>query len=197
MKEFEIYLLDLLKAVTAKFLSNDASTNTIKELVFKMNAELNKGIDFSYKEKIFLPDGFMDLFSSSDKNRRLDTKKVKYLLYLYAHIYDDFSSDIENYKLEVEHILPKTWQNINFDEWNEESHSEYLEQIGNKILLNKPTNIKCANNFFSLKQDKYKDSKNSQEVRDLGNRENKIWSKADIETRNRDIEKALRNFIAK
>ena len=144
-----------------------------------------------------LPDGFMDLFSSSDKNRRLDTKKVKYLLYLYAHIYDDFSSDIENYKLEVEHILPKTWQNINFDEWNEESHSEYLEQIGNKILLNKPTNIKCANNFFSLKQDKYKDSKNSQEVKDLGNRENKIWSKADIEARNRDIEKALRNFIAK
>ena len=75
--------------------------------------------------------------------------------------------------------------------------AEYLEQIGNKILLNKPTNIKCANNFFSLKQDKYKDSKNSQEVRDLGNRENKIWSKADIEARNRDIEKALRNFIAK
>ena len=196
-KEFEIYLLDLLKAVTAKFLSNDASTNTIKELVFKMNAELNKGIDFSYKEKIFLPDGFMDLFSSSDKNRRLDTKKVKYLLYLYAHIYDDFSSDIENYKLEVEHILPKTWQNINFDEWNEESHSEYLEQIGNKILLNKPTNIKCANNFFSLKQDKYKDSKNSQEVRDLGNRENKIWSKADIEARNKAIEKALRDFVTK
>ena len=196
-KEFEIYLLDLLKAVTAKFLSNDASTNTIKELVFKMNAELNKGIDFSYNEKIFLPDGFMDLFSSSDKNRRLDTKKVKYILYLYAHIYDDFSSDIENYKLEVEHILPKTWQNINFDEWNEESHSEYLEQIGNKILLNKPTNIKCANNFFSLKQDKYKDSKNSQEVRDLGNRENKIWSKADIEARNKVIEKALRDFVTK
>ena len=72
---------------------------------------------------------------------------------------------------------------------------EYLEQIGNKILLDKATNIKCANNFFSLKQEKYKESQNSQEVRDLGNRENKIWSKTDIETRNQAIEQALRNFI--
>ena len=36
---------------------------------------------------------------------------------------------IESYKLEVEHILPKTWQNTNFDEWNDTSHSQYLEQI--------------------------------------------------------------------
>ncbi|WP_278770626.1 hypothetical protein [Campylobacter lanienae] len=34
--------------------------------------------------------------------------KVKYLLYLYAHLYDDFSSDIQSHRLEVEHILPKT-----------------------------------------------------------------------------------------
>lgn len=196
-KEFEIYLLDLLKAVTAKFLSNDASTNTIKELVFKMNAELNKGISFSYKEKIFLPDGFMELFSSNDKNRRLDTRKVKSILYLYAHLYNDFSEDISNIKLEVEHILPKTWQNLNFGDWDAQSHSEYLEQIGNKILLDKELNIKCANDFFSMKQEKYKNLKNSQEVQDLGNRENKIWSKADIEARNKAIEKALRDFVAK
>ncbi|MCI7364323.1 MAG: HNH endonuclease family protein [Campylobacter lanienae] len=99
-----------------------------------------------------MPEGFLNNFSSSDKNIKPDARKVKYLLYLYAHLYDDFSSDIQSYKLEVEHILPKTWQNTNFDEWNETSHSQYLEQIGNKILLNKLTNIKCANNFFSLKK---------------------------------------------
>ena len=194
-KEFEIYLLELLKAMTVKILNNKTNTNEIKDLVFKMNAELNQNINFSYSK--FLPERFLNNFSSSDKNIKPDARKVKYLLYLYAHLYDDFSSDIQSYKLEVEHILPKTWQNTNFDEWNETSHSQYLEQIGNKILLNKLTNIKCANNFFSLKQEKYKESQNSQEVRDLGNRENKIWSKADIEARNKAIEQALKKFINK
>ena len=144
--EFESNLLELLKAITIKFLNNKSNTNEIKDLVFKMNAELNQNINFSYSK--FLPERFLNNFSSSDKNIKPDARKVKYLLYLYAHLYDDFSSDIQSYKLEVEHILPKTWQNTNFDEWNETSHSQYLEQIGNKILLNKLTNIKCANNFF-------------------------------------------------
>lgn len=166
-KEFEIYLLELLKAMTVKILNNKINTNEIKDLVFKMNAELNQNINFSYSK--FLPERFLN----------------------------NFSSDIESHKLEVEHILPKTWQNTNFDEWNETSHSQYLEQISNKILLNKLTNIKCANNFFSLKQEKYKENHNSQEVKELGNREDKIWSKADIESRNKAIEQALKNFINK
>ncbi len=166
-KEFEIYLLELLKAMTVKIINNKINTNEIKDLVFKMNAELNQNINFSYSK--FLPERFLN----------------------------NFSSDIESHKLEVEHILPKTWQNTNFDEWNETSHLQYLEQISNKILLNKLTNIKCANNFFSLKQEKYKENHNSQEVKELGNREDKIWSKADIESRNKAIEQALKNFINK
>lgn len=190
--EFESNLLELLKAITIKFLNNKSNTNEIKDLVFKMNVDLNQNKDFSYSK--FLLETFFNDYCSGMK---IDAKKVKYLLYLYAHLYDDFSSDIKNYKLEVEHILPKTWQNANFDEWNKITHLEYLEQIGNKILLDKATNIKCANNFFSLKQEKYKESQNSQEVRDLGNREDKIWSKADIEARNKAIEQALKNFINK
>ena len=190
--EFESNLLELLKAITIKFLNNKSNTNEIKDLVFKMNVDLNQNKDFSYSK--FLLETFFNDYCSGMK---IDAKKVKYLLYLYAHLYDDFSSDIKNYKLEVEHILPKTWQNANFDEWNKITHLEYLEQIGNKILLDKATNIKCANNFFSLKQEKYKENQNSQEVRDLGNREDKIWSKADIEARNKAIEQALKNFINK
>lgn len=88
-KEFEIYLLELLKAMTVKILNNKTNANEIKDLVFKMNAELNQNINFSYSK--FLPEKFLN----------------------------NFSSDIESHKLEVEHILPKTWQNTNFDEWNE------------------------------------------------------------------------------
>ena len=165
------------------------------DLVFKMSKCLNKAEKYIDNEP--LPVSFLENFSTNDNDTKPDTKKVKYILYTYAHLYNKFSSDIDDTKLQVEHILPQTWQNIDFGDWNAKSHSEYLEQIGNKILLDKKLNIKCGNDFFSSKQEKYKNHRNSQEVRDLGNRENKIWSKADIEARNKAIEEALRDFVTK
>ena len=194
-KEFEVELLKLLKETTANVLRGKSTTDNMHDLVFKMSKCLNKAEKYIDNEP--LPVSFLENFSSNDNDRKPDTKKVKYILYLYAHLYNKFSSDIDDIKLQVEHILPQTWQNINFGDWNAKSHSEYLEQIGNKILLDKKLNIKCGNDFFSSKQEKYKNHRNSQEVRDLGNRENKIWSKADIEARNKAIEKALRDFVTK
>ena len=194
-EEFEVELLKLLKETTANILRGKSITDNMHDLVFKMSKCLNKAEKYIDNEP--LPVSFLENFSSNDNDRKPDTKKVKYILYLYAHLYNKFSSDIDDTKLQVEHILPQTWQNINFGDWNAKSHSEYLEQIGNKILLDKKLNIKCGNDFFSSKQEKYKNHRNSQEVRDLGNRENKIWSKADIEARNKVIEKALRDFVTK
>lgn len=187
-KEIEACLLDLLKEITANLLRNKATTDNIRELIFKMTKNSNNNEP--------LLDTFLDTFSSNDKNRKPDRKKVKYLLYLYANIYDDFSSDIDVEKLEVEHILPQKWQNIGFGDWDERTHGQYLEQIGNKILLSKDKNIKCGNDFFSSKQAEYK-KENLKEVKELGSRENKIWSKADIEARNKAIEEALRDFVTK
>ena len=194
-EEFEVELLKLLKETTANILRGKSITDNMHDLVFKMSKCLNKAEKYIDNEP--LPALLLENFSSDDNDRKPDTKKVKYILYLYAHLYNKFSSDIDDIKLQVEHILPQTWQNINFGDWNAKSHSEYLEQIGNKILLDKKLNIKCGNDFFSSKQEKYKNHRNSQEVRDLGNRENKIWSKADIEARNKAIEKALRDFVTK
>ncbi|WP_086240721.1 DUF262 domain-containing protein [Campylobacter devanensis] len=194
-EEFEVELLKLLKETTANVLRGKSTTDNMHDLVFKMSKCLNKAEKYIDNEP--LPALLLENFSSNDNDRKPDTKKVKYILYLYAHLYNKFSSDIDDTKLQIEHILPQTWQNINFGDWNAKSHSEYLEQIGNKILLDKKLNIKCGNDFFSSKQEKYKNHKNSQEVRDLGNRENKIWSKADIEARNKAIEEALRDFVTK
>lgn len=65
-------------------------------------------------------------------SRNFDSRKTKYILFLYAYVYDDFKQVIDSGSLEVEHILPKQWQNANFNEWDEQSHFEYLENIGNK-----------------------------------------------------------------
>lgn len=146
-EEFNKHLPSLIKFITLTFLNNKSSANTIYNIVFKMNVELKKGQEFSTK-KALVSDGVF--FENTTK---FDTRKVKYLLFLYAHIYSDFNEDINpnNKELQVEHILPKQWQNANFNGWEEQSHQEYLEKIGNKILLDKKSNIKCSDDFFAKK----------------------------------------------
>ena len=193
--EFDTHLLRLIKFMTLTFLNNNANTNVIKEMVFKMNVELFNGREFSFKNTMPSREFFLE------NTGKFNTQKMKYLLFLYACVYCDFSEDInpKNKKLEVEHILPKQWQNANFNGWDEQSHSEYLEKIGNKILLDKQSNIKCAENFFAQKQEKeYKhiyDKANLKEVYDLGCREKHTWDPSDIDDRGKKIYEDLARFL--
>lgn len=205
-KEFDEYLPKLIKVITLQFINNNASTNVIKDIVFKMNVSLKKKENFPEiqqsipEEKIFL--GIMKNF---------DTRKIKYILFLYAYIYSEFKEDINASDLEVEHILPKEWQNMDVSDFDEESHKKYVEKIGNKILLDKKSNIKCSNNFFAKKQEIYKKiydkGYNLKEVYDLGikehsvlkkKEENKrnIWEKQDIDNREKEIYKNLNSFLS-
>nr|WP_269843720.1 HNH endonuclease family protein [Helicobacter anatolicus] len=126
-----------------------------------------------------------------------DTRKVKYLLFFYTHVCADFKYRIDPKELEVEHILPKQWQNANFNDWNSELHEEFLEQIGNKILLPKRSNIKCIENFFAKKQEFYRNTKHKNliEVLELGNRKKNNWTKEDITERNKKIYQTLTEFL--
>lgn len=191
-EEFNKHLPSLIKFITLTFLNNESSANTIYNIVFKMNVELKKGQKFSTK-KALVSDGVF--FENTTK---FDTRKVKYLLFLYAHIYSDFNEDINpnNKELQVEHILPKQWQNANFNGWEEQSHQEYLEKIGNKILLDKKSNIKCSDDFFAKKQATYKTT-NFKEVKELGCRDKHTWDKEDIEERSKKMYNNLANFFAK
>ncbi|WP_288644305.1 DUF262 domain-containing HNH endonuclease family protein [uncultured Helicobacter sp.] len=150
--EFDEHLPKLIKFITLAFLNNNATTNAIKEIVFKMNVELSKGEVFELKNTMPSKEVFFE------NTTKFNTRKVKYVLFLYAYIYNNFGEDInpKNKKLDVEHILPKQWQNANFNGWDEQSHKAYLEKIGNKILLDKQSNIKCLENFFAQKQKEYK-----------------------------------------
>lgn len=204
-KEFDEYLPKLIKVITLQFINNNASTNVIKDIVFKMNVSLKKKENFPEiqqsipEEKIFL--GIMKNF---------DTRKIKYILFLYAYIYSEFKEDINASDLEVEHILPK---NLKFASpfFTEELHKEYVEKIGNKILLDRVSNKQCLNNVFELKQTIYKEVYNKgynlKEVYDLGikehsvlkkKEENKrnIWEKQDIDNREEEIYKNLNSFLS-
>ncbi|EAI4018622.1 HNH endonuclease [Campylobacter coli] len=130
-------------------------------------------------------------------SRNFDSRKTKYILFLYAYVYDDFKQVIDSGSLEVEHILLKQWQNANFNEWDEQSHFEYLENIGNKILLPKKSNIKCIDNFFAKKQIEYSNSNNAnlKEVLDLSKRTKNIWTKEDIDNRAQAIYSKMVEFL--
>lgn len=187
--EFETNLPIFIKEITAELLKNNASTNTMKYIVFKRNAELNQGNILANTTFNINKDTFLENI------RYFDARKVRYILFLYTHLYDDFSSDLSGIKLDIEHILPKKWQNANFECWDENSHAEFIEQIGNKILLEKKLNISCANGFFAKKQTDYKKSV-IKEALTLGNREKTSWDKDDIKNRNEAIFKAFESFLS-
>lgn len=203
-EEFDKYLPELIKVITIHFINNNASTNVLKDIVFKMNVSLKQenftAIQQSMPEKgIFF-----------ERMKDFDTRKIKYILFLYAYIYSKFEEDINASDLEVEHILPK---NLKFASpfFTEELHKEYVEKIGNKILLDRVSNKQCLNNVFELKQTIYKEVYNKgynlKEVYDLGikehsvlkkKEENKrnIWEKQDIDNREEEIYKNLNSFLS-
>ena len=193
-KEFDKFLPELIKYITLPFLNNNATTGVVKEIVFKMNVSLYKKENFTIGNSMPKQKVFFEIINS------FDTRKIKYILFLYAYIYSKFKEDINASDLEVEHILPKEWQNMDVSDFDEESHKKYVEKIGNKILLDKKSNIKCSNNFFAKKQEIYKKiydkGYNLKEVYDLGIRERNIWEKTDRDNREKEIYKNLNSFLS-
>ncbi|RDU64084.1 DUF262 domain-containing protein [Helicobacter sp. MIT 14-3879] len=195
-KDFDKYLVELIKYMTLLFLNNNATTSISNEIVFKLNVNVlqKKDLSTNFTQKYEFPkfEDFKEFCISYPR-------KMKYLLYLYAFIYSDFKDDIiEASKLQIEHILPQKWQ-YKCNDWTEKLHKKYLEEIGNKILLDSKTNSKCSDNFFAYKQRIYskKGDNSLKEIKDLGSREKHIWLKEDIEARNKEIYRRLKAFFDK
>lgn len=131
-------------------------------------------------------------------------KQVRYILSVYALVYDEnqdweWNTNKKNYSVirgEIEHIFPKKWQETNYNGWNEKEATQYLEQIGNKILLEKKLNIYAGNGYFGRKKEQYKNS-NFKEVIQISNLDKNDWIKDDIEQRNEKIYCVLQDFFKK
>ena len=61
-----------------------------------------------------------------------------------------YSRFVDVGKIEVEHICPKNWSNV--DGWTEEEHSRLVNTIGNLIPLEKSINIQVSNSCFEKKR---------------------------------------------
>jgi hypothetical protein len=97
-------------------------------------------------------------------------------------------------KLEIEHILPKNWQSGNYQGWSKTDAAEYIEKIGNKILLDKKTNIQAGDGFFKTKKEKWYKNAKIEVVKKLANDfYHDDWVQKDIENREDNL---LKSFIA-
>jgi uncharacterized protein with ParB-like and HNH nuclease domain len=87
-------------------------------------------------------------------------------------------------KLEIEHILSKNWKSGSYKEWNRSEAEEYLEKIGNKILLDKKTNIQAGDGFFGIKKERWYINSAIKVVNKLATEySHDEWIKEDIENR--------------
>lgn len=162
-----------------------ANVNIIKE---------NKRINI-FEPSINLPDlKIPSLENFIDFSKKARPQQIRYILSLYAIMYNqnqvmEWNKDNKNYSLvkaEIEHIFPRNWQNTNYNGWDEKEAQEYLEQIGNKMFLEKKLNIQAGNGYFNKKKETYQSSYFI-EAKDLAKSPQKDWLKCDIENRNKQI----------
>lgn len=137
-----------------------------------------------------------------DSTSKMIPKQVRYLLAINTLQYDkkqswEWNIKGKNYKAtsaDIEHIFPVKWQNTNYQGWYKKDADIYLEQIGNKMLLEKKINIECGNGYFGKKKEIYKDS-NFSEAKNLADYHKNDWLKEDIEKRNEEIYDRLKVFF--
>lgn len=139
-----------------------------------------------------------------DNTSKMIPKQERYLLAINALQYDEkqsweWNKDGENHKAtsaDIEHILPKdVIKGDDHQGWEDKKEAKkYLEQIGNKMLLEKKINIQCSNGYFGRKKEKYKDS-NFSEAKSLADYPKNDWLKEDIEKRNEEIYNRLKVFF--
>ncbi|WP_267891347.1 DUF262 domain-containing protein [Helicobacter bizzozeronii] len=96
-------------------------------------------------------------------------------------------------KPEIEHIFPKKWQ-TNYVHLSQKEANALVESIGNKILLEKPLNIKASNGYFDAKKAKYAKSK-FLEAQDLAKFPKSDWLLEDIKARTEEIYQRLYAFF--
>ena len=90
----------------------------------------------------------------------------------------------------IEHILPKNWNN--YDGWNQETHAEDLNKLGNLVPLEYKLNIAARNDFFDKKKERYKASV-VEDAKDLVKIDD--WTRECVTRRDKEIKKRISDFF--
>ena len=189
-KDFEkslvVCLEESVRFLFAKFIDKP-TVNAIKDDVFQGCKEIWMGKSRFFKR-----------YTPLDIDQKIQTpppRIVRALLWLHAYLNKGQGEKITGI-VHIEHILPKKWQEAYYRDWNREDAADYLEKIGNKVLLEEKTNIQAGNGYFGEKKTKYYSKSKIADVHDICQKyTTPNWHKKDIENREEEVVKRLSDFF--
>lgn len=89
---------------------------------------------------------------------------------------------------ELEHIAPQTENpESGYDKYDEEFRQQYIDNLGNYLLLSKSHNCSVGNKPFAEKRKSYDNSKQQLEIQNLTDSDNPVWTKELIQKRKEKI----------
>ena len=103
-------------------------------------------------------------------------------------------------KINVEHIASASGRNLatirkDAGLESKEDFENYVNQVGNKILLDENINKSIGNDWFRTKKEKYKDSKRVGLVKKIADYNKTVWTKEDIDKMTREHTIRIVNFV--
>ena len=110
----------------------------------------------------------------------------------------NFDFDLE--KINVEHIASASGRNLatirkDAGLESKEDFENYVNQVGNKILLDENINKSIGNDWFRTKKEKYKDSKRVGLVKKIADYNKPVWTKEDIDKMTREHTIRIVKFV--
>ncbi|WP_311370607.1 DUF262 domain-containing protein [Anaerococcus hydrogenalis] len=164
--KFLLFLRKLFVNLCSRYIVTP-TINAVKQNILNLNAEIIN----SDEPKVE--------FKAVDKNVIREELKnphrnvVRMLLKLLA--YDkDSQNELLPEKWEIEHILPRKWQDSYFPNSSEEEVNDVIEHLGNKIPFEKRLNIIASNGYFEKKKEMYRKSKIAM-IKDFSKTHSKDW----------------------
>ena len=175
-QDFVKFLRKLASLLIVKFMEWP-SLMAIKSVVLKLNIA---SVSSTMPEFKFNPQPLDTLAERFyQPHSKLVSMLLKYLAYANPEQKELLPEDWQ-----IEHILPKKWKGICTEP--EETINLVIENIGNKLLLNKKLNIKASNNYFGIKKEYYLKSGIADAI-DLGNSISDTWGSSNIKHRDANL----------
>lgn len=210
--EFEKLMIVTVKFLVIKGL-NYKNSSVVRSPAYKMYT----AIAGKHKESKYNKGKYLNVYRDDLKDNR-DFHKfetsigdhnefksyLRLLVYLASYLSRGQSKDANTFaerlrgKVEVEHILPKSWEKYSkwgkIAGWTSETHAEDLWSIGNLMLLEQDLNKRASNQAFGHKKAIYKDSKFKDAI-SLSKSKGDDWKPSLLALRNQEVCNRIVNFV--
>lgn len=205
------FIAALVKIFALLAISNkDYSSSAFKLFLIGLNMEIGAGVGTEELVRL-ISSHIQNNFKQSDiVNTIVENSPANGLLYLNEYLFakeHNISFSFTTQKTEIEHIMPASGKNIiaiRADaEMDEETFKQYVDKIGNKILLEQKINGSISNDWFRVKkQNSVKEKRGYKDsafpiAQSLVSYPNYRWTKDDIDSATEKAAKRIADFLFK